>query len=108
MSEVQQPVAPVVDSTTAADPVATTTEATAVEPLAPTTDVTTVAESAVPAAETAKPVVDGTSNEVAAAAPVAEAAATEEPAAGTTTAAEKVVEPITEGQLAYKGPGLVK
>nr|POE50151.1 hypothetical protein CFP56_71614 [Quercus suber] len=108
MSEVQQPVAHVVEAAAAADPVATHSDTTAVEPLAPTTDTAAVTESAVPAAETAKPAVDGTSNEVAAAAPVV-APATEEPAvAATTTPAEKVVEPITEGQLAYKGPGLVK
>lgn len=65
---------------------------------------TTAAETAAPT-EHAAPVVDGAVDqtpEPAAAAPV------EESKDEATPAAEKTIEPISEGQLTYKGPGLLK
>lgn len=105
MSEVQQPVAPVAEPIVA-DPVATTAETAAIEPLAPTTETAAVTEAA-PVTDTPAPAVNGTVEEPeAVAAPVVEPVKAEESTPAATTA-DKVVEPVTEGQLAYKGPGLV-
>jgi len=80
---------------------------------APTTTAAPVDAPAVAERVLGEPVVDAeapkpTETETAAAdstttAPTDAAVVADEPAV-----AEKVVEPITEGQLAYKGPGLVK
>lgn len=83
-------------------PAVAATEPTVTEPAAvaaaapPAETVPTVHE---PASETAAPVVEE---------PKAEAVAPVEESKIETPVAEKAVEPITEGQLAYKGPGLVK
>lgn len=53
------------------------------------------------------PVVDGEASKVDATAE-STTAPTETAPVLTEPVAEKVIEPITEGQLAYKGPGLVK
>ncbi|KAK6395275.1 hypothetical protein LTR65_000745 [Meristemomyces frigidus] len=63
---------------------------------------TTATETAAPTEHAAAPVVDGALGEPAAALPV------EESKLEDTSAAEKTIEPISEGQLAYKGPGLLK
>ena len=97
MSEVQNtpaPVAePIAEPTTAATTTTEQPDVSATESAAP------VAEPEVPA----KPV------EEAAAAPAPFEEKKDEVTAPTTTkAADKVVEPITEGQLAVKGPGFIK
>ncbi|KAK5120956.1 hypothetical protein LTR85_005740 [Meristemomyces frigidus] len=66
---------------------------------------TTAAETAAPI-ESAAPAVDGAANERSE--PAAAAVSVEESKVETTPSAEKTIEPITEGQLAYKGPGLIK
>lgn len=76
-----------------------------------------VVESAAPVVVTdatapvEEPIVSGEAPKTEVAEPIAEESKTEAAPveeAKTETAAETPIEPITEGQLAYKGPGLVK
>jgi hypothetical protein len=101
MSDIQNTTAQPAEAST--EPVATSTTA---QPEAPATSATApVTESkpevnGVPATEeAAAPITEDKKDE---AAPLAAAAAVEE------KPAEKTIEPITEGQLSVKGPGLIK
>ncbi|KAH9827121.1 mediator of DNA damage checkpoint protein 1-like, partial [Teratosphaeria destructans] len=90
----------------------TAATAATTEPSTTTTAAPVLSEQVPPVAESAAAPAEAPKTETAA--PAAAATTTEAPAATATapeekkTTEEKVVEPISEGLLAYKGPGLVK
>lgn len=90
MSDIQQPVNPVAE---ASEPTTDTTtqqpEATSTEGVAPV--------------EESHPEVNGGASE-----PQETTALPTEEKVEATPVAEKTIEPVTEGQLTYKGPGLIK
>lgn len=104
MSEVQN--TPATATAEASEPVVAAPAAT--EPQAEAAPAA-AAESAAPAAEEAKPeAAEGAAEPSAAAAAVTEQEEKKDEATPAAVAEKKPVEPITEGLLGYKGPGLVK
>lgn len=98
-----------VQNTTA--PMAEATEPTTALPTAQP-DTTAAADHAALVEEAQKPMVNGEPAVESSSEPAAPVAAAEEKkdevAPAATEEAEKAVEPVTQGQLGYKGPGLLK